>query len=110
MAEFAVADARRLEEAASRPHLHLADALVLEQHPAFEHVHELDLAIVRVPFAVRRLARPCTDHVRHDLAARGALDAEVAVLEVAAQAAAREPRALQMRDVEPFGVSFCRHV
>jgi len=110
MFELAVADVRRLVETSPRAHLHLADAFVLEQHPALEHVHELHLAIVRVPFAVRRLARPRADHVRHHLAARRALDAEVAVFEVAAQSAAREPRALQMRDVEPFGVSFCRHV
>ena len=110
MFKLAVADVRRLVEAAAGLHPHFADALVLEQHPALEHVHELHLAIVRVPFAVRRRAGPRADHVRHHLAARRALDAEVAVFEVAAQPAAREPRALQMRDVEPFGVSFCRHV
>jgi len=85
--ELAVADSGRLVEAAARLHLHLADALVLEQRPALEHVHELQVAVVPVPLAVRRLGRAGADDVRDDLAARGALDAEVAIFEVAAQAA-----------------------
>jgi len=84
--ELAVADSRRLVEAAPRLHLHLADALVLEQRPALEHVHELQVAVVPVPLAVRRLGRAGADDVRDELAARGAPDAEVAVFEVAAQA------------------------
>jgi len=98
--DLAVADARRLVEAAAGLHHHPADALVLEQHPALEHVHELHLALVRVPFAVRRASGARADHVRHHLAAGGALDPEVAILEVAAQAAAREFRALQVGDAE----------
>jgi hypothetical protein len=61
-----------------------------------------------VPFAVRRLARPGADDVRHHLAARRALDAEVAVLEVAAQPAAREFRALQMGDLEAHAAGILR--
>ena len=90
MSDLAVPDAGRLVEAAPRLHHHLSDALVLEQHPAFQHVHELQLAVVRVPLAVRSLFRPRTDDVREHLAPGGALDAEIAVLEVAAQPAARE--------------------
>jgi len=84
--ELAVADSGRLVEAAACLHLHLADALVLEQRPALEHVHELQVAVVPVPLAVRRLGRAGADDVRDDLASRGALDAEVAIFEVAAQA------------------------
>jgi len=108
MPELAVADARRLVEAAAGFHPHLADALVFEQHPAFQHVDELQLAVVRVPFAVRRLARPRADHVRHHLAARRALDAEVAVLEIAAQAAARELRFLPVGDAEAHSARILR--
>ena len=57
MSDFAVADIGRLVEAAPRVHHHPADALVLEQRPAFQHVHELHVAIVPVPFAVRGLLR-----------------------------------------------------
>jgi len=103
VADLAVADERRLVEAASRLHHHAAYALVFEQHPALQDVHELHLAIVGVPFAVRRFSAPRADHVRDDLAAGGALDAEVAVLEIAAQAAARELRALEMGDAEAHG-------
>ena len=110
MANLAVADARRLVEAGAGGHPHAADALVLEHGRALQHVHELQLAVVPVPLAVRRLARARADHVRDHLAARGAPDAEVAVLEVGAQAAASELRAVQVRDIESFGVSFCRHV
>ena len=109
MAELAVADVRRLVEAGPRLHAHAADAFVLEQHPAPEDVDELHPAIVRVPLAVRRLSRARADHVGDDVAARGALDAEVPVLEIAAQSAAREFRAPQVGDAE-LGVSFCRHV
>jgi hypothetical protein len=96
-----VADPGRLVEAASRFHLHLPDAFVLEQHPALEDVDELHFDVVRVPFAVRRLAGACPDHVRDYLAAARALDPEVAVLEVAAQAPAAELRAFQVADLEP---------
>jgi len=85
--ELAVADSRRLVEAAARLHPHLADALVLEQRPALEHIYELQLAVVPVPLSVRRPGGAGADDVRDDLAARGALDAEVAIFEVAAQAA-----------------------
>jgi len=85
--ELAVADSGRLVEAAARLHPHLADALVLEQRPALEHIHELQLAVVPVPLALRRPGRAGADDVRDDLAARGAPDAEVAIFEVAAQAA-----------------------
>jgi hypothetical protein len=61
-----------------------------------------------VPITVRRFAAPRTDHVRHDLASSRALDAEVAILEVAAQATAREFRALQVRDVEAHGGTILR--
>jgi len=106
--DLAVADARRLVEAAPGLHHHPADALVLEQHPALEDVHELHLAVVRVPFAVRRLAGTRADHVRDYLAAGGALDAEVAILEVAAQPAAREFRSLPVRDAEAHGATILR--
>jgi len=106
--DLAVADARRLVEAGPRLHHHAADALVLEQHPALEDVHELQLAIVRVPFAVRRLAGARADDVRDHLASSGALDAEVAILEVAAQPAAREFRALGMGDAEAHDAAILR--
>jgi len=106
--DLAVADARRLVEAAPGLHHHPADALVLEQHPALENVHELHLAIVRVPFAVRRASGARADDVRDHLAAGRALDAEVAVLEVAAQPAAREFRALAVGDVEAHRAAILR--
>jgi len=106
--DLAVADARRLVEAAPGLHHHAADAFVFEQHPALQHVDELDFAVVRVPLAVRRLARPRADHVCHHLAAGRALDAEVAVLEIAAQPAAREFCALGMGDVEAHDAAILR--
>jgi hypothetical protein len=102
--DLAVPDARRLVEAAARFHHHLADAFVFEQHSAFQHINELDLAIVHVPFAVRCLAGPGADHVRDDLAARGAPDAEVAVLEVAAQAAPQKSAAFKVRNAQAGAV------
>src|SRR6185503_7763454 len=92
MREFAMADARRLVEAGSGFHQHLADALVLHPDPALYHVDELHVAVVIMPVPVRCLARPRTDDVSDRPAARGALDAEVAVLEVSAQPAPREFR------------------
>jgi len=106
--DLAVADARRLVEAAPGLHHHPADALVLEQHPALEDVHELHLAIVRVPFSVRRTSGARADDVRDHLAAGRSLDAEVAVLEIAAQPAAREFRALGMGDVEAHDAAILR--
>src|SRR5437764_6323360 len=100
MLELAVADARRLVEAAPRLHHHAPDAFVLEEHPALQHVDELHGAIVVVPLAMRRLARPRANDVRHHSTLARALDAEVAVLEVAAQAAARELSILAVRDLE----------
>src|SRR5437763_17124114 len=100
MLELAVADARRLVEAAPRLHHHAPDAFVFEEYPALQHVDELHGAIVVVPLAVRRLARPRANNVRHHASLRRTLDAEVAVLEVAAQATARELSILAMRDVE----------
>src|SRR5512147_2837206 len=86
MADCAVADARQLIEAAAGFHAHAADALVLEHRPALEHVDELHVAVVPVPLPVRRLAWASADYVRHHLAARRAPDAEVAILEIVAQA------------------------
>jgi len=108
VADLAVADARRLVEAAAGAHGDLADALVLEFHPALQHVDELHAAIVQVPFAVRRPSGARADDVGDKLAARGFADAEVAVLEVAAQAAALEFRALEMGDTEAHGRGILR--
>ena len=96
MGELAVANAWRLVEAGTGLHQHFADAFVLHLHPALQHVHELNVAIVPVPFAVRRCAWSRTDHVGDDLAARGAFDAKIAVLEVAAQSALDELRSCSM--------------
>jgi len=104
VADLAVPDPRRLVEAAAGFHHHLACAFVFEQYPTLQHVHELQLAIVSVPFAVRRLAGPGADHVRDDLAARRARDAEVAVFEVAAQAAAQKSAAFKMRNAQAGSV------
>ena len=100
MPDLAVANIGRLVEAASGFHHHFADAFVLEQGPAFQHVDELQPAVVSVPLAVRRLLRPRTDHVRDHFSPRGAPDAEVAVLEVAAQPTARELRVREVRHME----------
>jgi len=100
MLELAVANARRWVEAAAGFHRHLADAFVFEQHPALQHVDELHVDIVVVPFAVRRLAGTRADDVRHHLALGSALDAEVAVLEVAAQSASLELSIVAVRHVE----------
>ena len=64
MLDLAMANARRLVEAAAGFHHHFSDAFVFEQHPALEHVHELHVDIVVVPLAVRRLAPTRTDDVR----------------------------------------------
>jgi len=98
--DFAMADARRLVEAAAGFHHHFSDTFVLEQHPALEHVDELHVRRVVVPFTMGRAARPRADDVGHDLALRRALDAEIAVLEVVAQAAPLEFSALEVTDVE----------
>jgi len=108
MLQLAVPDARRLVEATARLHQHASDAFVLEQHPALEHVHELHRAVVQMPLAVRRLPGARADDVGDDLAPRRALDAEIAIFEIAPQAAAREPRALQMfyleMTIHPAGI------
>ena len=93
MRDLPMQDARRLVEAGAGLHQHLADPLVLEADPAFEHIDELRMAVVHVPFAVRRPAGARPDHVRDQLAARSATDTEVAVLEVVAQPAPFELRA-----------------
>jgi hypothetical protein len=98
--DLAVADARRLVETAPGLHHDATDALVLEQHPALQHIDELYGAIVVVPFAVRRASRPRADDVRHHASVRRALDTEVAVLEVAAQATTLELSLVSVRDVE----------
>src|SRR5258706_6460325 len=108
MTDFAMADARRLVEAAAGAHGDLADVLILEFDPALQHVDELHAAVVQVPLAARRLARSRANHVRDDFAARCALDAEVAVFEVTAQPAAREFCALAMGDVEAHAVEILR--
>ena len=100
MPDLAVADVGRLVEAGAGLHQHAAEAFVLEQRPALQHVDELHAAIVHVPFAVRRFLRAGADDVRHHLALGRALDAQIAILEIAAQAAALELRALQVIDVE----------
>src|SRR5262245_4642793 len=93
-------DARRLIEAAAGFHHHSADAFVFEQHPALEDIDELHVGGVIVPFAVRRLAGPRANDMGDDLASGRALDAEIAILEVVAQAAALEFFVFAMRDVE----------
>jgi hypothetical protein len=93
VAQLAVADARRLVEAGAGLHRDAADAFVLEHRRALQHVDELHVDVVPVPFAVRRLLRPGADDMRHHLSPRGALDPQVAIFEVAAQAAAAEFRA-----------------
>jgi len=108
VAKLAMKNFRRLVEAAAGFHPYLADAFVLEQHPALQHVDELHLAIVRMPLAMRRLARPRADYVRDDCAARRALDAEVAVFEITTQAAARELRLLAMGDAEAHRAGILR--
>src|SRR5262245_60970884 len=105
--DLAVADARRLVETSAGAHRALPDALVLELHPALEHVDELHVAVVVVPLAVRCLARQRLDHVRDHLAAGGTFDAEVAISEVAAQAASLELRPRAVADVEALGA--CVH-
>src|SRR5258706_14144434 len=108
MRELAMADARRLVEAGAGLHQHLADAFVLHPHPALHHVDELHAAIVVVPVAVRRLAWPRADNVRDHPAARGALDAEIAVLEIAAQPALRELRQREVAHSKPSRRVPCR--
>jgi len=108
MADLAVADARRLVKAAAGAHGDAADALVLEHRRALQHINELHVDVVPVPVAVRRLAAPRADDVRHHLAARRALDAEVAVFEVAAQPAPREFRVPPVSDAEAHGAEILR--
>src|SRR5512146_1778640 len=62
-----------------------------------------------MPLAVRRLAGAGPDHVRDQLAARRAADAEVAVLEVIAQSALFDFRARKVIGAEAAGaVLRCR--
>ena len=49
MFNFAVPDACWLMDARSRPEQHLANALVLEPHPASQHVNHLEVEVVPVP-------------------------------------------------------------
>jgi len=102
--QLAVPDARRLVEAAAGLHQHFAHALVLEQHPAPEHVHELQRAVVQMPLAVRRLSRPGADHVSDHLASRRPLDAQVAILEIASETSFFERRILQVSNTESRAV------
>ena len=100
MPQLAMANARRLVEAGPRLHHHAADAFVLEQHPALQHVDELHIGIVAMPFAMRRLAGSRADDVRDDFSFRRPLDAEIAILEIAAQSPALELSIARVRDVE----------
>lgn len=83
--DFPMPDARRLVEARSRLHQNFANAFVFKFGPALQHVHELHVAIMPVPFTVGRFAGQGTDHMAHHFSSRGASDAQVAILEVAAQ-------------------------
>jgi len=100
MLDLAMANARRLVEAAAGFHHHFSDAFVFEQHPALEHVDELHVRRVVVPFAMGRAAGPRADDMGHDLALGRTLDAEIAVFEVVAQAAPLEFSVPAVRDVE----------
>src|SRR4051812_12939735 len=95
MRELAVPDARRLHEAVAGLHHDGLGALVFHLHPALQHVDELQLYVVLVPVSVRRFARARADDMGDDLVRARSLDAEVAVLEIAAQPAAREPGLLE---------------
>lgn len=85
VADFAMPDAWRLVEARSRLHQNFANAFVFKFGPALQHIYKLHVAVMPVPFTVRRFARKRANHVAHHFASRGAVDAQVAILEVAAQ-------------------------
>src|SRR3546814_13723505 len=79
MAQFAVADARRLQHAGARAQHLLAAAFVLEDHPAAGDIDHLERQVVPVPGGRAFLAGDGTDCMRTAAAAGRLRDAEVAV-------------------------------
>jgi hypothetical protein len=67
MLDLAVLDACWLMDARSRPEQHLANALVLEPHPASQHINHLEVEVVPVPFSRGFLSRPSPDDVGIEL-------------------------------------------
>ncbi len=90
--------------AVARLQLVLAVAVVVEAHPALQHVDEQEVELGVLVLGDRRLgAGHALDHVRVVRAAGGFLDAELPVEELGAERAVvrldrREFRVLEMRD------------
>src|SRR5687767_15131237 len=82
-----MANRMRLIHARSCFEAHAALPFVLELDPALQHVDELEFGTMQVGFSGEGRARHGTNDVRYDSTARGAFDAQVAILEERAQAA-----------------------
>src|SRR3546814_3040539 len=100
MAQFAVADARRLQHAGARAQHLLAAALVFEDNPAAGDIDHLERQVVPVPGGRAFLAGDGTDDMRAEAAAGRLRNAEVAVLEEGPEAVPREGAAVGMRHAE----------
>src|ERR1700730_812338 len=100
MRHLGMADARRLMDARAGLGGDLADALVVEFHPAAQDVIHLEVEIVLVPAEAGMAARLGADDMRHGAPAGGGGDAEVAILEAGSQPAIAEDRLLGMRGGE----------
>src|SRR5690242_15013864 len=92
MAEFDMADARRLMNARAGDGQNVSGPLVTELDPAFDDVEHLELEAVTVPAGLAVMRCLGADDMRHDLPAGHLGDAEVAVLEERAQPAVVERR------------------
>src|SRR5690349_402986 len=86
MLDLAVLDACWLMNARSRPEQHLANALVLEPHPASQHINHLEVEVVPVPFSRGFLSRPSPDDVGIEPPGSRLSDPKVTVLEERSQA------------------------
>src|SRR5262249_25615467 len=91
-------DSGRLVDGRARLQLVLAEALILEDRPALEHVDELEVERVGMARRVGVMAGLGADHVRADLAVRQLVEPERAVLEERSQAVRPERVRPQMID------------
>src|SRR5882762_524487 len=96
MRQFDMPDPRRLVHAGAGLERDLSNAFVAELHPALEHIHQLKLNFVMMPFRLRMRPRLGTDDVGKHQAIGGVAYAEIAVLEERPQAVVLEFAGLEM--------------
>src|ERR1043165_335084 len=80
---------------------HVADAFVVEHHPAFQYVDDLELQRVPVQAGLYGIVGGGRDDLRMEPAGGRGLDTEVAILVERAQAIAVKLGALGVADTEP---------